>query len=668
MVWPNEVYNHNILQYGDNDMKRWNIGKIILYSHHGQKREIDFKLEDVNIITGDSQTGKSAIPEIIDYVMGSSECHIPSFVRGCLSWVALLWVKGETQFIIYRKIPKSTARSSREMHYEVGRTLKIVNSAEEIVSSTNLEGVLGVFERLLGIGDVKQEAFGALRERNRITIRNTIPFILQDDDVIISKNTLLRGTNNERRQSVIDSIPYYLGIVDEDTLGKEIELRRLRKKIKRLEKEDVENRQLQGIEGVRARNLIHRATQLGLCNLSSYDIKNEEINFLLYNISKWNPQQKNSTEDDKLTFLYKKLRSEQDAIYSLKRKINSAKSSVEIADEFGETANKQKRRLEVIKILKNVKEPYSCPLCEHELQYDNQTVITINNTISRISKDLLNVERERPRLDNYITELNEKLESMEEGYRLTQSEISAIVEENESTASELDLNARRNRLIGSIELYLDAVNYLENSADRIDYVDISNIEERIAELSEQINTDAKKESMESVERRISSIATSIISKLPFEERYNNSPVYLNLREVKTGFSLPTRIEYMRDVGSDENYLSLHVSAILALHRHFAELNRPVPGVILFDQLSRPYFPPEEEPNEIEIEEEKDNERAALLQYFDVLFNEVNREESLQIIVLEHAYFKNNERYKKSVLQRWKKNANGLIPKGWPEKV
>ncbi|MGO4119134.1 DUF3732 domain-containing protein, partial [Rhizobium ruizarguesonis] len=91
-----------------------------------------------------------------------------------------------------------------------------------------------------------------------------------------------------------------------------------------------------------------------------------------------------------------------------------------------------------------------------------------------------------------------------------------------------------------------------------------------------------------------------------------------------------------------------------MHRHFAELNCPVPGVLLFDQISRPYFPSDDVTEMVEIGEDRDNDTKALLQYFDLLFNEVKRGESLQIIVIEHAYFNNHPEYQKAVKKRWKK--------------
>ena len=40
-------------------------------------RKVDFTPDKVNIITGASRTGKSAIIPIIDYCLGSSKCTIP---------------------------------------------------------------------------------------------------------------------------------------------------------------------------------------------------------------------------------------------------------------------------------------------------------------------------------------------------------------------------------------------------------------------------------------------------------------------------------------------------------------------------------------------------------------------------------------------------------------
>lgn len=52
------------------------ISRILIFNSKGEKREVKLT-NGVNIITGDSKTGKSALVEIIDYCLCSSRCTIP---------------------------------------------------------------------------------------------------------------------------------------------------------------------------------------------------------------------------------------------------------------------------------------------------------------------------------------------------------------------------------------------------------------------------------------------------------------------------------------------------------------------------------------------------------------------------------------------------------------
>jgi len=646
-------------------MKRWNIRQIFLYSNDGRRNEITLELEKVNIITGDSRTGKSAIPEIIDYVLGSKECHIPSYVRRSVSWVGILWKKDETEFAMFRKVPRASHKSSGDMHFITGKAVLIPKSADKIPSSTNLDGALKKFERLIGIGDIKSEVFDSQRVSKSISVRSAMPYLLQDDNIIINKTTLLRGVDDyERRQTIIDALPYYIGVIDEDTMEKEIELKILRKKLKRIEKNSTEDEQISN--SLKANTLLYQAAQLGLCENPSLGTTEKVIRSMLSEVAQWTPYSQLSAKEDKLTNLYSQLGELQNEVVSFRKRISYAKKALSFANEFEDTLSSQKRRLDVINIFKRPNDPIACPLCKHTLNDNIKPIKRINEIVSNVRFDLKSVEKERPKLDKYINSLRERMESTEEKITLLQIEISAHIKEDESLEAGLDLKDRRNRLVGGVNFYLDAIDKVASKTSLHSFSSIGRLKERINDLSNEIDIESRKEALENAERRISSIAKEIISELPFENRYKDNPIYLNLRDLKVGVSFPSRVEYMRDVGSDENYLSLHISIMLALHRHFAELNRPVPGVLLFDQISRPYFPSDDEPEMVEIGEERDNDRIALLQYFELLFKEVGRGESLQIIVLEHAYFKSHPEYKKAVIKRWKKGIDGLIPIGWPE--
>src|SRR5262245_15791593 len=64
--------------------------QIGLYGVNGQIRTIDLSLGRVNIITGRSNTGKSALIEIIDYCLGRESCTVPEgVIRDTVAWYAL---------------------------------------------------------------------------------------------------------------------------------------------------------------------------------------------------------------------------------------------------------------------------------------------------------------------------------------------------------------------------------------------------------------------------------------------------------------------------------------------------------------------------------------------------------------------------------------------------
>lgn len=49
------------------------IRRIVLYSHEGRVQQVPFKLGQVNIVSGRSGKGKSALLAIIDYCLGPAD-------------------------------------------------------------------------------------------------------------------------------------------------------------------------------------------------------------------------------------------------------------------------------------------------------------------------------------------------------------------------------------------------------------------------------------------------------------------------------------------------------------------------------------------------------------------------------------------------------------------
>jgi hypothetical protein len=99
------------------------IKEIILYGHGGQVRRLPLRLGALNVITGDSGTGKSALINITDYCLGRDSCPIPALViRDAVRWYALLLRVGDGEVFVARAAPAPTRDSASEMYYEVGKT------------------------------------------------------------------------------------------------------------------------------------------------------------------------------------------------------------------------------------------------------------------------------------------------------------------------------------------------------------------------------------------------------------------------------------------------------------------------------------------------------------------------------------------------------------------
>lgn len=95
---------------------KFSINSLILWARNKELgyRQVKFTSNGVNIITGASRTGKSAIIPIIDYCLGASECAIPvGIIRDTCSWFGVLVDLKDEQMLICRKEPgqqKSTGK------------------------------------------------------------------------------------------------------------------------------------------------------------------------------------------------------------------------------------------------------------------------------------------------------------------------------------------------------------------------------------------------------------------------------------------------------------------------------------------------------------------------------------------------------------------------------
>lgn len=83
------------------------ISKLIIWPKSGEApREVDFEPGKINVITGASKTGKSAIIPIVDYCLGSAGCSIPvGIIRKTSAWFGVVVETVQGQLLVARREP-----------------------------------------------------------------------------------------------------------------------------------------------------------------------------------------------------------------------------------------------------------------------------------------------------------------------------------------------------------------------------------------------------------------------------------------------------------------------------------------------------------------------------------------------------------------------------------
>ncbi len=213
------------------------IEKIILWSKKIQYafKTVDFEIEKVNIITGASRTGKSAIIPIIDYCLGDGNCQIPvNTIRDACSWFGVL-VKLESKRILLARREPGQQKSTDDMMLLEGQEIVIPEIPAKNTTRKNVRGHLDEIARVSFL-EIEQEELNGFTDRP--SFRDMMAFCYQSQNIVANANTLFyKADTMEHRTKLINIFPYVLGAVTPEILAKRQELSDLKKKLKRKERE-----------------------------------------------------------------------------------------------------------------------------------------------------------------------------------------------------------------------------------------------------------------------------------------------------------------------------------------------------------------------------------------------------------------------------------------------
>lgn len=638
------------------------IKEIILYNHEGKKRILEFELGKVNIITGKSGTGKSAIIEIIDYCLGRSEFNIPDgIIRKTVRWYALKLQINENQLFIAKPSPGIAGNTQSQVYFEIANHIEIPEMST-LVPNTNDDGINDYLTRQIGISpNLHSPAENTTRDALEANFRHSKFYLFQKQSIVANEQLLFhRQSEPFIPQAIKDTLPYFLGVVREDYLRIENILKMEKRELKLLKKKLKEAELISGDGISKAKGLLGEAQELGLINEYVEPKSLSDCINTLKSVEKFSPDNA-FINNDLLSELYEKRKKTIKVIKSLNDKIHSAKVlSLEI-NGYSNEIIEQKSRLESIGLFEENDNPHTCPLCLSELVNEQPTIESMNNSLHQLDLSLSTVNKEKPYLDNYLTRIEQELSDAKLNLRQLNMEIEMLNNQQEEIEELNDFNYTAAKAVGRISLFLESVSEIEENSDLIE--EIQKKEKKIFDLERKINKEDIEENLASILNVIGREMSKWAEKLQLE--HAEYPYRLDVKKLTVVADSEDRPIPMNRMGSGANWLGCHLITLFALHKFFIKKERPVPNFIVLDQPTQVYFPPEKYSKlEGKINEISDEDRIAVKRMFDFLFDICNELDSeMQIIVTDHANIL-DEGFQEALIEKPWRNGIALIPEKW----
>lgn len=641
---------------------------IVLYGHAGQRRILSLRPGRVNIITGASKTGKSALVEIVDYCFGSSECKVPEgIIRRAISWFGLRLQIGGGQAFVARQCPSERARSSEACFVDVSSEVDLPELAA-LRQTTNTRGLVALLSGWSGIGDnFHQPQPGQTRTPLIATVRHALDLCLQAQDEIARKTQLFHSPeedprrNAHRFQALQDALPYFLGAVDDDFVRKSAELRRLREELRGCERRLAELTALQGEGSSKAAGLLAQARDVGLTSVGDLS-QWEDVIAALKGIAATplaavTVDLPDGAEHSRLSAQRSQLLEQQ---RRLRAEIEAARTFDEVEKGFSHEASEQKARLRTIGIFEGMTPARHCPLCAHELdaQPAAPAAADVQAELMKVSTRLASVSRTAPQVEKAIGELEQRLAEVQRALAKNRSEMEAVRAASDRLSQIQDDGTKRAHIVGRISIYLESLPDVPDTKALAERAE--GLRRQCMALEEELSADHVRDRLDSIVSLLGEKMTAWARRLELE--HSTSPLRLDLKKLTVVADTRQGPVPMERMGSGENWVGYHLISHLALHDWFTMQMRPVPRFLLLDQPSQVYFPPEKDVDGSGVVQ-NDDDRRALLRMFALIFGVVKAlVPEFQVIITEHADLADAD-YQEAVVERWRGGLK-LVPDAW----
>jgi hypothetical protein len=589
-----------------------------------------FLPDKVNVITGDSTTGKTSFWNVIDYCLLSGKVTIPTEIIDKVLWFGIRFTVNEKEISIVRRTPSNGSVSS-DVFFNLGDFPDNPEGNKEVAE------IKAILDEEFGITDALRFPYGKGLGKTtfNISYRHFLLFNSLTQTIIDAPETYFDTTfygKEEYDKALSHIFDLVIGVNDMENIKAIERLQEIEAGLKALQNQEKGNQNKIKKFETEIFKLVEKCKAYKFIEYSeSIDSLDDAILVLTETIANTKKVAENS-----------KLFSEVDGLYknrnAIQTQINAISQYQKEYDLYKKNLNKSADSLQPIEFLSQqlsdqLVDSYETKLFIESLE---SSLKNIKANLSKKITEPLKVTGDVKELRTQIQEIDKQIAKLNEIKKNYQSEGEKFI------------------VLGEIKYAYEQILKKEVSKpiDNIKLNSLNEEKERLAKVPQEISQIKflmKTELNQSIQRNF-----NLLNSLP---TYKSSRVEFNsdkmiLQLIPDGQMFP-----LDNVGSASNYMFMHLCVYLGLHEHVLNIEQDhIPEFLFIDQPSTPYY------------EGKNDDKTKLIDAFTLLnsfvdYIRVKKNKHFQIIMVEHAskdhWIDNELSYFHTVAEFF--DGKGLIP-------
>ncbi len=611
-----------------------------------EPRVLNFLSAAVNVISGASKTGKSAIIPIVDYCLCSSECKIPvDVIRNTCGWFGIVIQTADGEKLLARREP-GDQQSTGDMFFAEDRT-EVEIPFEIDAKNATADRLRKYLDELSGLSNLDfdladtQSGF-----RGRPSFGDMKAFCFQPQNIVANPDVLFfKADTYEHREKLKTVFPYVLGAVTPAILAAQHEERLLKRELQKRARDLAVLQQASTRWQAQVRSWAMEARDLGLTEQVSDDASSEALITLLRELPEVRGTTSPTSEgiNDVIQEVISLRAEESDVagrLSALRRRLEEMSKLRESLAAFQAALETQRDRLSISSWLQSlVSEETGCPLCHSSVASGGTELDELCRSLAGVERDANLMHQTPASFDRELLRVKEEIQNATESLRGVRLRLASAEERTAAARTNRYQAGLIDRFLGRVEQALTA--YDASASDSELAAEVDELRSRLHAVQRRFSQSSIDRNIENAITRLTTLVAGILPNLDAERP--RDPVVLSIKDLTVQVLGGNRRDYLWEIGSGANWLSYHVAVLVALHEFFLGLDHSaVPGLLVLDQPSQVYFPRRLTPVRDDATEESDptfsdEDVEAVRMVFEALDAAIeSSREQLQFLVLDHA--------------------------------